>query len=102
MRELTGEAWGEPLALVDRDAPTLATGDAFVSDPVIQARLAGRAPLVDMEAYALAAAANQAGVPIRVVKHVSDDASKGVGRTWRETTAESARALADLDCENTR
>ena len=102
LRELTGETWGEPLALMDRDGPTLATGDVFVSDPVIRARLAARAALVDMEAYALAAAAHQAGVPIRVVKHVSDDASEGAGKTWRETMAESASALADWIVRNTQ
>jgi adenosylhomocysteine nucleosidase len=102
LRELTGEAWGEPLALVDHDGPTLATGDVFVSDPVVRERLATRAALVDMAAYALAAAANQARVPIRVVKHVSDHATKGADRAWRETLAEAARALADWTVRNTR
>jgi adenosylhomocysteine nucleosidase len=100
LRQLTGETWGEPLALMDRDGPTLATGDVFVSDPVVRARLAARAALVDMEAYALAAAATQAGVPIRVVKYVSDDASEGAGKAWRETIAEAARALADWAARN--
>jgi adenosylhomocysteine nucleosidase len=68
LRQLTSKSWGQPFVLADRDGPTLATGDAFISDPFVRKRLAERAALVDMEAYALAAAANQAGVPIRVVK----------------------------------
>ena len=48
-----------------------------------------------MEAYALAAVANQAGVPIRVVKHVSDSANQGAAKSWRATMAGSAHALAE-------
>jgi hypothetical protein len=44
-----------------------------------------------------AAGANQAGGQIRVVKYVSDDASKSAGRTWRGM-AEFARARR-LNCE---
>jgi adenosylhomocysteine nucleosidase len=100
LRQLTGERWGEPLQLADRDGPTLATGDVFVSDHGARARLAARAALVDMEAYALATAASQAGVPIRIVKHVSDDASSDAIRSWRENVADSARALADWIARN--
>jgi adenosylhomocysteine nucleosidase len=100
LRQLTGESWGEPLTLADENGPTLATGDVFVSDPVARDRLAARAALVDMEAYALATAANQAGVPIRIVKHVSDDASSGAVRSWRENVADSARALAEWVARN--
>jgi adenosylhomocysteine nucleosidase len=94
LRQLTGESWGEPFALADRDGPTLATGDVFISDRLARARLAERAALVDMEGYALAAAANQAGVPIRIVKHVSDSAREGAANTWRATMTDSAGALA--------
>ena len=41
----------------------LATGDVFVSDPMVRDRLAERAHLVDMEGYAVAYAAREAGVP---------------------------------------
>ena len=95
LRQLTGESYGEPLALADRDGATLATGDVFISDPVARARLAARAALVDMEGYALAAVANQARVPIRIIKHVSDQAGEGAAKAWRETVTESARALSD-------
>jgi adenosylhomocysteine nucleosidase len=101
LRELTGETYGAPLALPDRDGPTLATGDAFISEEAARERLAARAPLVDMEGYALATAAQQAGVPLRIVKHVSDEAGDGAVRTWRETVAGCARALADWAAQNT-
>jgi len=100
LRQLTGESYGEPLSLADRGGATLATGDVFVSDPVVRARLAARAALVDMEGYALAAVSNQARVPIRIVKHVSDQADEGAARTWREAASESARALSDWIAAN--
>ena len=55
----------------------LATGDVFVSDPAVRDRLAERAHLVDMEGYAVAYAAREAGVPVRLVKHVSDERGRG-------------------------
>ncbi|SEE13027.1 nucleosidase [Streptomyces sp. TLI_105] len=98
---LTGETYGAPLTLPDGGDVVLATGDTFVSDEAARARLAERAPLVDMEGYALAAAAELAGVPLRIVKHVSDEAGDGAARTWRESVAECARALADWAEANT-
>jgi adenosylhomocysteine nucleosidase len=95
LRQLTGESYGEPLALVDRGGATLATGDVFVSDPIVRDRLAARAALVDMEGYALAAVSNQARVPIRIVKYVSDHAGEGAAETWQAATTEAARALSD-------
>lgn len=94
LRRLTGESLGQPIVLADRDGPTLATVDGFISDPLVRKHLAQRAALVDMEAYALAAAANRVGVPIRVVKHVSD-AGEQTARSWRATMAGSAHALAE-------
>ncbi|MFE0702363.1 nucleosidase [Streptomyces sp. NPDC058872] len=98
---LTGETYGAPLVLPDGGDVVLATGDAFISDEAARARLAERAPLVDMEGYALATAAELAGVPLRIVKHVSDEAGDGAARTWRESVAECARALADWAEANT-
>ncbi|MEU0400654.1 nucleosidase [Streptomyces sp. NPDC006197] len=98
---LTGETYGAPLTLPDGGDVVLATGDTFVSDEAARARLAERAPLVDMEGYALASAAELAGVPLRIVKHVSDEAGEGAARTWRESVAECARALADWAEANT-
>lgn len=102
LRTLTGETYGAPLALPDADGPTLATGDSFIADEASRARLAARAPLVDMEGYALASAAHRAGVRLRIVKHVSDDAGAGAAATWRETVAGCARALADWAAANLR
>ncbi|MGW4389461.1 nucleosidase [Streptomyces sp. NPDC004685] len=95
LASLTGEIYGAPIDLPDHGGPVLATGDSFISDEAARARLATHAPLVDMEGYALASAAQQAGVPLRIVKHVSDEAGDGAARTWRETVAGCARVLAD-------
>ena len=100
LRELTGESHGEPLALADQGGATLATGDVFVADPIVRARLATRAALVDMEGYALAAVSNQAQIPIRIIKHVSDHAGEGAAQTWQDAATESARALSDWVAAN--
>ncbi|MFI8966082.1 nucleosidase [Streptomyces sp. NPDC053493] len=98
---LTGETYGAPLSLPGGGEAVLATGDAFISDEAARERLAARAALVDMEGYALAAAAALAGVPLRMVKHVSDEAGDGAARSWRESVAECARALATWAEANT-
>ncbi|MEU5216719.1 nucleosidase [Streptomyces sp. NPDC020807] len=98
---LVGGAYGEPMTLADGGDVVLATGDSFINDETTRARLAERASLVDMEGYALATAAELAGVPLRIVKHVSDEAGEGADRTWRESVAVSARVLADWAATNT-
>lgn len=70
----------------------LATGDVFVSDPLVRARLATRAHLVDMEGYAVAYAARQFDVPVRLVKHVSDQADDSA-HDWATVVDRSAQAL---------
>lgn len=72
----------------------LATGDVFVSDPVVRDALAERAHLVDMEGYAVAYAAQQAGVPVRLVKHVSDAADESA-LDWPTLVAASAVVLGE-------
>ncbi len=72
----------------------LATGDVFVADPAVRARLAARADLVDMEGYAVAYAALQFGVPVRLVKHVSDHADEAA-MDWPALVDRSARALGE-------
>lgn len=72
----------------------LATGDLFVSDPVVRDALAERAHLVDMEGYAVAYAAQQAGVPVRLVKHVSDAADESA-LDWPTLVAASAVVLGE-------
>ncbi|GFH39372.1 nucleoside phosphorylase [Streptomyces pacificus] len=100
LRALTGKSYGAPLAVGDPDGPTLATGDSFIDDKAARARLAERAAVVDMEGYALATAAHDAGVRLRIVKHVSDDADESAVRAWQETVAECARALAGWAADN--
>ncbi|MFI5993954.1 hypothetical protein ACIBAC_19215 [Streptomyces sp. NPDC051362] len=75
------------------NGPTLATGDMFVSDMDSQNRLASQAQLVDMEGYAVAAAAVRAGTPVRMVKFVSDSADENAKKIWQETVDECAKAL---------
>lgn len=70
----------------------LATGDVFVTDPQVRARLATQADLVDMEGYAVVYAAQQFGVPVRLVKHVSDNADESA-MDWPTMVDRSARAL---------
>lgn len=94
LRTLTGETCGAPLTLAAEGA-VLATGDTFVADDDARDRLAERADLVDMEGYAVAWAAAQAGVPCRLVKQVSDEAGDGAARTWKESVDACARDLAD-------
>lgn len=82
------------LILEGGDATVLATGDVFVSDPAVRARLGARADLVDMEGYAVAWACRQVGVPVRMIKHVSDNADAGA-LDWPSVVDASARVLGD-------
>lgn len=77
----------------------LATGDAFISNPVVRDALAERAHLVDMEGYAVAWAAREAGVPVRLVKHVSDAADESA-LDWPSLVEASAVALGEWLQEN--
>lgn len=72
----------------------LASGDLFVTDPQVREALARRAHLVDMEGYAVAYACRRMGVPVRIVKHVSDNADEGA-LDWPHLVAASARALGE-------
>ena len=77
------------------DAETvLASGDVFVTDPAVRARLAREAHLVDMEGYAYAWVAREFGLPIRMVKHVSDGADEGA-MAWVDLVDRSARILGE-------
>ena len=91
---LTGMRFGEPVRLADAGL-TLATGDVFVSDPATRERLARTADLVDMEGYAVALAARAAGVPVTLVKQVSDRAGDSAARTWKQNVDECAERLGD-------
>jgi adenosylhomocysteine nucleosidase len=67
----------ETLQVEGGDGTVLASGDVFVTDPAVRARLAERAHLVDMEGYAVAFACQRKDVPVRLVKYVSDAADEG-------------------------
>jgi adenosylhomocysteine nucleosidase len=94
LRTLTGVTYGAPIELDVAGGSVLATGDLFVSDPAARDRLAEQADLVDMEGYAIATVAQRAGVPVRLVKYVSDEAGAGADRTWRESVDSCAKELA--------
>jgi adenosylhomocysteine nucleosidase len=72
----------------------LASGDVFVTDPAVRQALAARAHLVDMEGYAVAFACAAFGVPVRLVKHVSDNADE-TAMDWPALVDRSARVLGD-------
>ncbi len=93
LEQLTGHRYGRAILL--GDGPTLATGDVFVSDAQTRARLAEHADLVDMEGYAVAAACRMAGVPVRLVKHVSDRADEGARTSWLDSVHQASAALGD-------
>lgn len=82
----------ELIELPGGDGVTLATGDRFVADPRLRDELARRADLVDMEGYAVAYACRRLGVPVRLVKHVSDAADESA-MDWPTVVDASARVL---------
>lgn len=90
---LSGVHATEPIDLDPSSDIVLATGDRFVARADVRERLAVQAHLVDMEGYAIAAACRAAGVPLTIVKQVSDSADDDAGRTWRETVDACAEAL---------
>lgn len=97
IRALVRRDYGMPIRLdsdADMNPTVLATGDCFVADSAVRRRLSVEAHLVDMEGYAVAWAARAAGVPVRLIKLVSDDANEVAGRTWADTVADHARTLA--------
>ena len=73
----------------------LATGDRFIARDEERETLAVIADLVDMEGYAIAKAAANAGVPVRLVKHVSDRADESAAMSWTDTVTQCSYALAD-------
>lgn len=82
----------EERLVVGESDVVLATGDVFVTDPLVRERLARAAHLVDMEGYAVAFAARSFGVPVRLVKHVSDDADESA-MDWPSRVEASAVVL---------
>ena len=97
--KLTGLAVGLPIDLsrhavrYGAEPVVLATGDRFIDDNATRSRLAEHAHLVDMEGYAVAAAATAMNVPVVCVKEVSDSAEEQAGTTWSATLAACAERL---------
>ncbi|MBN9189743.1 MAG: nucleoside phosphorylase [Microbacterium sp.] len=81
---------------LEREGVTIATGDHFVDDAeavaVIRPLGAG---LVDMETYAYAWVAREFGVPIRVIKSVSDRAQDGAITDWHAAVSACSVQLRD-------
>ena len=92
LHHLTGLHFGEPIQLAD-EGLILSTGDSFVADPQLRDHLAKGAHVVDMEGYALARAASVAGVPVRLIKHVSDAADDSAAMSWRDSVDYCAEQL---------
>ncbi|GAA1513692.1 nucleosidase [Kribbella lupini] len=84
----------ESLPIEGGDGTVLASGDVFVTDPVVRDRLAERAHLVDMEAYGVAYACREFGVPVRLVKYVSDSADDSA-LDWPAQVDAAAKVLAE-------
>lgn len=90
---LTGIHATEPIELDTSSGVVLATGDRFISTSEDRNRIGARAHLVDMEGFAIAKACKVAGIPLTMVKQVSDGADEGAGRSWKQTVDECAEAL---------
>ena len=72
------------------DGVTCGTGDSFVTDlPEL------RSDIVDMEAYALAKAAKQAGCDFRCFKYISDSADGEAAADWQENQRLGAKQFVD-------
>lgn len=75
---------------------TIATGDSFVDDAEAVTVIRGLgAGLVDMESYAYAWVAARFGVPVRILKAVSDRAQDGATELWDTAVLECSRQLRD-------
>jgi adenosylhomocysteine nucleosidase len=85
-----------PRLELGREGVTIATGDHFVDDAeavaVIRPLGAG---LVDMETYAYIWVAQEFGIPIRVLKAVSDRAQDGAHEDWHDTVAACSAELRE-------
>lgn len=94
--EVPGEGEGGGTSSSNGAAGTvLATGDLFVEDSATRARLAETADLVDMEGYAIAWVARRYGVPVELIKLVSDPADESAGKLWAAGVAECSRVLGE-------
>lgn len=84
------DSWEIP----DGDGTVLATGDTFVNDEAQREQLSQRADLVDMEGAALVHVCAEFGLPIRLVKVVSDYADDSA-MDWPSAIDAAARDLGN-------
>lgn len=85
-----------PRVELGRAGVTIATGDHFVDDSeAVQVIRPLGAGLVDMEAYAYVWVAQQFGVPIRILKAVSDRAQDGAITDWRAAVTACSALLRE-------
>ncbi|MDR7330390.1 nucleosidase [Corynebacterium guangdongense] len=96
---IVGRPWPNLLeipAVTDLPAARLATGDSFISSAAERERIAGRgAQLVDMEGYAVARVAAEYGVPVTLIKQVSDSADDDAAGQWVESAIAGSASLAE-------
>ncbi len=77
-----------------RDGLVIATGDHFVDDAEAVALIRNLdARLVDMESYALIWVAQQFGIPIRILRAVSDRAQDGATELWDDVVERCSHEL---------
>lgn len=79
---------------LSREGLILATGDRFIANAEDRQLLAVVADMADMEGYAIAKAAAQAGIALTVVKHVSDQADESASRSWVDSVTWCSHQLA--------
>lgn len=72
----------------------LASGDIFVTDPLLRDALGSWASLVDMEGYAIAYACREMDVPLRMAKCVSDNADESA-LDWSAAVDSAAQLLGE-------
>ncbi|UWF77808.1 MULTISPECIES: phosphorylase family protein [Microbacterium] len=83
-----------PRVETGREGLTIATGDIFVDDADAVARIRSLGGvLVDMETFAFVWVAQQFGVPIRVLRAVSDRAKDGATTIWDDMVAACSAQL---------
>ncbi|WZH38964.1 MAG: nucleoside phosphorylase [Microbacterium enclense] len=91
--------FGEHVSLPTRvetgvDGVMIATGDHFVDDAEAVRLIRGLgAGLVDMESYALIWVAQQFGVPIQILRAVSDRAQDGATELWDDVVERCSHEL---------
>ena len=71
----------------------LASGSSFVSSTADRERISQTAELVDMEGFAIAAAGAKLGIPVTMLKWVSDSADENALESWDDAVDRGSREL---------